>query len=177
MPYTVINNLPNIAMPKPVSSGADFIKQVNETMKLANTGALAYGNVGKQLSISDIDNNPNLSQKEKDAIVTNYHKQIGDSFRPQNMISPGEISYKEMEPYINSKDFAKLGYNSNSNNDQRYIDNRTGWNTASKIFQKFITNAGVGAASLVTPIAGQNLADKLTLWQQNVEERQKIFYT
>ena len=177
MPYTVINNLPNIAMPKPVSSGADFIKQVNETMKLANTGALAYGNIGKQPSISDIENNPNLSQREKSDIITNYHKQILNSIQPQNMISPGETSYKEMEPYINSKDFAKLGYNPKSNNDQRYIDNRTGWNTTSKIFQKFITNAGVGAASLVTPIAGQNLADKLTLWQQNVEERQKIFYT
>ena len=121
---TVINNIPNIAMPKPVNHQAEFKKHIDEAVMLAKYMTAAYGNVGKQPSISDIENNPNLSQREKSDIITNYHKQILNSIQPQNMISPGETSYEEMEPYIKSKDFSKLGYNPQSNNEQRYKDYR-----------------------------------------------------
>ena len=173
----VVPNIPTPQTPKFESPSKAFAKEVGKVMSLANTGKLNLTPNSQGASLKDMLASKDISDYDKEKLKQDYLSQSLQPLLSKDIRSGNDIAYKDIEPYANSKDFKKLGFEPFANNEERYIQNRSFWNSSSKIFNKFLTSTGVGAASSLTPIFGQNLSDRLTTWQKEMDEYNKIFYT
>ena len=158
----VVPNIPTPQTPKFESPSKAFAKEVGKVMSLANTGKLNLTPNSQGASLKDMLASKDISDYDKEKLKQDYLSQSLQPLLSKDIRSGNDIAYKDIEPYANSKDFKKLGFEPFANNEERYIQNRSFWNSSSKIFNKFLTSTGVGAASSLTPIFGQNLSDRLT---------------
>ena len=173
----VVPNIPTPQTPKFESPSKAFANEVGKVMSLANTGKLNLTPNSQGASLKDMLASKDISDYDKEKLKQDYLSQSLQPLLSKDIRSGNDIAYKDIEPYANSKDFKKLGFEPFANNEERYIQNRSFWNSSSKIFNKFLTSTGVGAASSLTPIFGQSLSDRLTQWQKEMDEYNKIFYT
>jgi len=170
----VLPNIPLPQTPKAFSPSKEFANEISKVMTLANTGKLG---LSQSSSLKDMLASKDISDSDKEKLKQDYLSKSLQPILSKDIRSGDDIAYSNIEPYANSMDFKKLGFEPFANNEDRYINNRSFWNSSSKIFNKFATSTGVGAASALTPIFGQNLSDRLTNWQQKMDEYNKIFYT
>ena len=179
-----IVNIPSLPVEN-YDAGNQFDKQVENLFKLANSNNFtAFKGQTGNLDLKSIENNPNLSSDEKYKLT----EELFQTPYQNKTITPASVSLMELDPYMKSRDFQKLGYKPFADNNQRYLDNRSGGNTSLKIFNKFLTSVGVGGASAFTPIGtglgyltgtdyGKQWSDKLASWQEVKNDYNQIYYS
>lgn len=179
-----IVNIPSLPVEN-YDAGNQFDKQVENLFKLANSNNFtAFKGQTGNLDLKSIENNPNLSSDEKYKLT----EKLFQTPYQNKTITPASVSLMELDPYMKSRDFQKLGYKPFADNNQRYLDNRSGGNTSLKIFNKFLTSVGVGGASAFTPIGtglgyltgtdyGKQWSDKLASWQEVKNDYNQIYYS
>ena len=180
----VTTNIPSVPQ-KDYDTGNQFENQVGDLFKLANSNKFgSFEGQGAKLDLNTIQKNPNLSEDEKYKLTEELLQQPTKN----KTITPSSTSIAELEPFMNSRDFEKLGYQIKNNNYQKYLDNRSGGNTSLKIFNKFLTSVVVGGTSAFTPIGtglgyltgtdyGKQWSDKLASWQKVKDDYNQIYYT
>lgn len=180
----VTTNIPSVPQ-KDYDPGNQFEKQVGDLFKLANSNKFSsFAGQSAKLDLNTIQKNPNLSEDEKYKLTEELLQQPVNN----KTITPSSVSLTELDPFMKSRDFEKLGYKVGSDNYQTYFDNRSGGNTSLKIFNKFLTSVGVGGASAFTPIGtglgyltgtdyGKQWSDKLASWQEVKNDYNQIYYS
>ena len=180
----VTTNIPSVPQ-KDYDAGNQFENQVGDLFKLANSNKFdSFEGQGAKLDLNTIQKNPNLSEDEKYKLTEELLQQPTKN----KTIAPSSASIAELEPFMDSRDFEKLGYQIKDDNYQRYLDNRSAGNSSWKILNKFLTSTVVGGASAITPIGtglgyitgtdyGKQWSDKLASWQKVKDDYNKIYYT
>ena len=150
----VVPNIPTPQTPKFESPSKAFANEVGKVMSLANTGKLNLTPNSQGASLKDMLSSKDISDYDKEKLKQDYLSQSLQPLLSKDIRSGNDIAYKDIEPYANSKDFKKLGFEPFANNEERYIQNRSFWNSSSKILIVKYSRTVWTSTSMMVVLAG-----------------------